>query len=197
VKDRIDSEDLVESILESFASACTESTAEGQPLEEMRGLLRSITFRKFLSQIDHWSAGKRGGGRVVNETQLTGAEGESWEVVDTEAVTPQEQAMLAEAWEQTEKTVQVLKAHFAEVLRDADRLDEARRIIDLLFAGMADGVLQKTIQQEVGCTEYFLTRVVLPRLRQWLGELYPLEVASHERARQRAMTKKSTDWTPR
>jgi hypothetical protein len=191
LKGKIDSEEVVQSALDSFASECEARDPAGAGMDDLRGLLTCITFRKFCAQVDYWTADRRDARREVSAAQLSSSEGEGggWQPPDLENVTPEESALLAEAWEEVKGTVEGLKDRFGQVLTDPKALEKARRIVDLLFERMHDPALQKAIREEVGCTDYFLADFVLPQVRGWLRELHPQAVQDIEQARARARQK--------
>lgn len=149
IRQKVDPEDVLQSVLSSFFARQARGDWELRDWDSLWGLLAQITSRKCGRWSDYFQAACRDTNREVSRHQLGSDASAEWEPASPEP-TPFEVALLAE-------TVDHLLA----------RLDERDRAIAELSL---QGAKPPDISARVGCTERTVQRV-MARLRKKLERL--------------------------
>jgi DNA-directed RNA polymerase specialized sigma24 family protein len=150
-------EDEEDAALSAFDSFCR-GVARGRypqldDRDDLWRLLVVITSRKVLDQLERQGAQKRGGGRLVGESDLVGedaAEGGGLDRVAGEEPGPEMVAMVVDEYRR---------------LRDGLRSETLRRILDLRL----EGYTREEIAQQLGCTGRAVRRKLDLIREAWLG----------------------------
>src|SRR5262249_47984522 len=117
----------------------------------------------------------------VTLSVLETPEGTPWQPLDLKGGTPEETALIKEAWNQQQVVKAELKKRLGRVIKRPVQREMAEQIIDLVFNCEKEKNGWKELMEQVGCTEHFLNKTIRPYLHRLLAEIYPEEYASWHR----------------
>jgi RNA polymerase sigma-70 factor (ECF subfamily) len=146
VRQKIDPEDVLQSVFRSFFNRQAHGQVQADSWESLWSLLVVITLRKCGRRWDYFHAARRDIRREVETDSLPDASGSTWQAPDPEP-TPEEAAMLTETVEQLMSSLE----------------GRQREILTLSLQGLSP----HEISDQLGCTERTVYRV-LERIREWL-----------------------------
>jgi hypothetical protein len=169
---KLDTSEIVNSAVESLASFCDRHGRDLSELESLGPLFFAITMGKVSNHLQKLHAGCRDIGKEVSAETLATAAGGAHEPVDNEALTPDEQELLSEAWEHCRALISTIDARIETSFADSPDLIAIGKLV--LASDLGEHGQRARIQQSTGRT-FYMVDLVVKQIRRWARETWPEE----------------------